>query len=149
MAYTLNGIGTKFYGIRDVREDNSYITTEWITILYVPIIPIRSFRVRPSSAPDHYQPFPVGIPIGTKHYLRGRATLPDWRQVLSVYGFIILSAVWITVVVNATIAGCTYLSKNSYANAAVIFGVIFPILVIGPLALLPRIFRARASRRSV
>ena len=45
MAYTLNGIGTTFYGQRDFQPDGSYLTTEWLVFLYVPLIPIRSLRV--------------------------------------------------------------------------------------------------------
>src|SRR5262245_20240386 len=45
MPYTLNGIGTRFYGKRDLRPDGSYITTEWVTFAYVPLVPFRSFRV--------------------------------------------------------------------------------------------------------
>jgi len=46
MPFTFNGFGTKFYGNRDVAEDGSYVTTEWITALYVPLVPLRSYRVR-------------------------------------------------------------------------------------------------------
>jgi hypothetical protein len=46
MAYILNGIGMTFYGKRDFRGDGSFITTEWVTFLFVPLIPFRSFRVR-------------------------------------------------------------------------------------------------------
>ena len=46
MPYTLNGIGTIFYGKRDFRADGTYITTEWITVVYFPLIPFRSLRVR-------------------------------------------------------------------------------------------------------
>jgi hypothetical protein len=47
MAYTFSGIGATYYGKRDVSDNGSYITTEFIVILCFPIIPIRSFRVLP------------------------------------------------------------------------------------------------------
>jgi len=47
MPYTLNGFGTKYYGKRDPGQDGSYITTMWITALYVPIVPLGSYRVLP------------------------------------------------------------------------------------------------------
>jgi len=47
MPYTFNGCGTRYYGERERAEDGSYITTEWITFVYVPLLPIRSYRVLP------------------------------------------------------------------------------------------------------
>jgi hypothetical protein len=47
MPYTLNGFGTTYYGHRDPAEDGSYVTTLWITALYVPILPLGSHRVLP------------------------------------------------------------------------------------------------------
>lgn len=45
MAFTINGIGTTFYGQRDFRADGSYVTTEWFVILYLPVVPIKSLRI--------------------------------------------------------------------------------------------------------
>jgi hypothetical protein len=50
MPYTFNGCGTRFYGSRDKGEDGSYVCTEWITFVYIPLIPIRSLRVLPTNA---------------------------------------------------------------------------------------------------
>lgn len=47
MPYTLNGFGTKFYGKRDQAADGSYVTTKWVTALYIPVIPVGSYRVKP------------------------------------------------------------------------------------------------------
>lgn len=49
MPFTFRGCGTKFYGKRDEGPDGSYITTEWITLVYLPLIPLRSFRVCPTG----------------------------------------------------------------------------------------------------
>lgn len=46
MPSTVNGIGTMFHGKDEYESDGSYITTEWITVFWIPIIPIRSLRVR-------------------------------------------------------------------------------------------------------
>lgn len=43
---SLRGTGTMFYGECDYRQDGSYITTRWITLIYVPLWPISSHRVR-------------------------------------------------------------------------------------------------------
>jgi len=47
MPYTLNGFGTRYYGKRDQAEDGSYVTTQWVTALYLPLLPIGSYRVKP------------------------------------------------------------------------------------------------------
>lgn len=39
------GCGTKFYGAADKREDGSFVTTQWFCLLYLPLIPIQSYRV--------------------------------------------------------------------------------------------------------
>jgi hypothetical protein len=44
MAFTLNGFGTTYYGNRFL-PDGTYITTKWVVVLFVPIIPVGSFRV--------------------------------------------------------------------------------------------------------
>lgn len=49
MAFTFNGIGTKFYGKRDVGPDGSYVMTEWFVLIYLPIFPLRSLRVLPEG----------------------------------------------------------------------------------------------------
>ena len=46
MPYSVNGFGTTYYGHAEWRRDGSYITTEWIVFLFVPIIPLRSYRVK-------------------------------------------------------------------------------------------------------
>jgi hypothetical protein len=53
MAYTLNGIGTTFYGQRDFRADGTFITTEWLVLVYIPFIPFRSLRVRYQGPGKH------------------------------------------------------------------------------------------------
>ncbi|NJN24023.1 MAG: hypothetical protein HC810_06015 [Acaryochloridaceae cyanobacterium RL_2_7] len=62
MPFNVNGIGTTYYGRRDFRPDGSYVTTEWVIFLMLPIAPLRTFRVWPIAvetpswfAPDRYQ----------------------------------------------------------------------------------------------
>jgi hypothetical protein len=47
MPYTFNGFGTTYYGQRDAAEDGSYVTTLWVTALWVPLLPLASYRVLP------------------------------------------------------------------------------------------------------
>ncbi len=50
MADDLYGIGTKFYGKDNIRSDGSFTATKWIVIAYIPIVPLGSFYVRPTSS---------------------------------------------------------------------------------------------------
>lgn len=80
MPFTFNGCGTKFYGNRDKGEDGSHITTEWITLVYVPIIPIRSWRVLPVGQGTNY------VVHSSQSYRMLRVPL-CWPQIFHVYMF--------------------------------------------------------------
>lgn len=49
MAFSINGFGTTFYGQADFEPDGSYVTTKWIILCYLPVIPTGSLRVRYAS----------------------------------------------------------------------------------------------------
>jgi len=48
--FSWNGIGTALYGKK--RTTNGYISTKWLTILYVPVLPVRSYLVLGYTAGD-------------------------------------------------------------------------------------------------
>ena len=78
MPFTFNGIGTKYYGNRDVAPDGSYVTTEWIVFAYFPIAPIRSVRVWRTSKSTN------AIVYSSQGYMAQRMPL-CWPQVGNVY----------------------------------------------------------------
>jgi hypothetical protein len=39
------GCGVKFYGSVDRGPDGSYVTTKWVTLFYIPLFPLGSYRV--------------------------------------------------------------------------------------------------------
>lgn len=43
--YTVMGVGKTLYGKREVDADGSYIATKWFIYLFLPIIPLGSYRV--------------------------------------------------------------------------------------------------------
>jgi hypothetical protein len=44
--FSINGFGTKLYGKSNVNEvDNSYITTKFFVLFFIPIFPMGSYRV--------------------------------------------------------------------------------------------------------
>ena len=78
MAFTFNGIGTKFFGKSDEQLDGSYTATEWLVFLYFPLIPIRSFRLRPVSGGTY------AVVYASQKFQAQRIPL-QWKQVRSMY----------------------------------------------------------------
>jgi hypothetical protein len=79
MPTRINGIGTTLPGARDFRADGTYTTTEWATVLYVPLVPLRGLRILPVHKP--------GLQfLGSWKYHTIEESRPNLRQVLSVYG---------------------------------------------------------------
>lgn len=84
MATTIQGFGTSFVGQRDFLPDGSYVTTEWVVLLFVPVIPLRSLRVTKTTLEG-------GTPFYSKQSFIVRQQLPiHAKQVFCVYGFLAL-----------------------------------------------------------
>ena len=89
MAFTYNGFGTKYYGEANLRPDGSFITTEWITAAYVPLIPIQSFRLVRVRAED------VNVVVfQSKGYGVLEKLSIYWPQVGRIYAFVVGAAGW-------------------------------------------------------
>jgi hypothetical protein len=78
MPYTLNGFGTRYYGRREPGEDGSYVTTLWITALYIPVLPLGSYRVLPIGQGTNY------VVHSSQSYRVLRVPL-CWEQVWRIY----------------------------------------------------------------
>jgi len=79
VAYSINGFGTTYYGMRDFERDGSYITTKWVIAGTLPIFPVGSLRIRE----------------GRRGLTRQQMTLVeelnvDWWQVLMTYVYVYL-----------------------------------------------------------
>jgi hypothetical protein len=97
MAFTLNGIGTRYQGTRWL-PDGTYTTTKWFVLIYVPIIPLGSFRVLQASA--EYGSLPL-----SGQSLSVQAVPLDIGMVLRTYAWIV-----------GTIAALVLLSKIDRIN---------------------------------
>lgn len=96
---SLNGFGTKHYGQRDFRKDGSYVTTEWVVVAHIPIVPISSVRIlAPYRNEDELQ-----LPI-EKQYLVCDRTKPNLKQVAFVYAYMLIVIVWVVLVMRIAIA---------------------------------------------
>ena len=93
MAYTFNGMGTTFYGQRDFRVDGTHITTEWLVCFYVPLIPLRSLRVRYQGPGEHR--WHLGFGSSENYAVYEKRFPPHWRQVLCTYGYVALLVAWV------------------------------------------------------
>jgi hypothetical protein len=94
MPVTINGFGTTYYGERDYTENGSFITTEWITAGYIPILPLKSIRVARSQ-----QNVAIFVYTSEGYYLLEKVPL-CWPQVLSTYGFLLLGVLWLAAIVT-------------------------------------------------
>ena len=109
MPYSVNGIGTQYYGhadpipaapsthpliswLRD-RDDGheSWIVTEWVTFLWIPLIPLGSFRVWPVS----HEHSLIGNRSRTQYRVRTIGLY--WPQVVWGYAItaVLVSALWL------------------------------------------------------
>ena len=83
MPSSFNGTGTKYYGHALPLSDGSYVVTEWITLLWIPLIPLRSKRVwhvnyerRPWWDGRHITNFTVApVPLYIPHLLKVYGTI--------------------------------------------------------------------------
>jgi len=78
MALTFRGFGVMHYGRRDFGPDGSYVTTLWVVALYVPVIPLKSLRLRRTGETKFYG-------LRERPVFAKTDCAMDWTQVLCVY----------------------------------------------------------------
>jgi tetratricopeptide (TPR) repeat protein len=55
VLYTLNGVGSMFYGRRDYDPGTrSYVTNHWLTFLFFPVFPLGAYRVTDADSRSYY-----------------------------------------------------------------------------------------------
>jgi hypothetical protein len=79
MPKSFNGTGTMYYGQREVGPDGSYITTEWVTLAWIPLIPLKSYRVLPNGKGKNFAVYQ------SQGYSVRQVPLND-EQIRNVYG---------------------------------------------------------------
>jgi hypothetical protein len=80
--WSIYGFGTEYFSQRELRPDGSYVTTEFLTALDIPLVPLGSQRVR-EVGPASFGPGSVGWTSQQQYGVRAVPT--NWRQVLNVY----------------------------------------------------------------
>jgi hypothetical protein len=98
LAQTFNGFGTTIYGKRNLGPDGSFLTTKWVVLFWVPLIPLRSLRVKYVGLGDT-----MILPGWSRKYLILAESQPDVRQVLNIYSFMFsfVLGVWILESIHA------------------------------------------------
>jgi hypothetical protein len=83
LEVTIYGFGTSLYGKRDFHADGSYLTTRWVVFVWLPIVPVKSYRLRILDPSD---------PLAHRHwwsrsYLIEEVRPVNLKQAIFVYGF--------------------------------------------------------------
>ncbi|MGA9566550.1 MAG: hypothetical protein WBS19_13570 [Candidatus Korobacteraceae bacterium] len=79
MPFSVNGFGTTYYGHADPHQDDSYVATKWLIFLFIPIIPLGSYRIKLLSGG-----------VVRKDYHGYRVSL-HFRQVVTTYGIALVA----------------------------------------------------------
>lgn len=139
MPFRLNGFGTAFCGQCDFRPDGSFITTKWITAAYVPIIPLRSFRLVRAASRDENLVFyrSEGYNILEKLPVR-------WPQVFRIYLFMACAVAWWIFLIWLFLFKIAFMS-GSNVSAMMLLMLLFVCLMGMPLIGVLWLFRKRAA----
>jgi hypothetical protein len=89
MPYSINGFGTKLLGERDFRQNGSYVTTQWVSIFWIPVLPLTSLRIRETGG------FEIIGFADLQYTVLEELPVLHMKQVLSVYLFGASFIVWL------------------------------------------------------
>ena len=126
MPFTLNGFGTAYYGEADPRPDGSFTTTEWITALYFPIVPLKSLRLTRAGKGD----INAVVFYSTNYVILEQKPI-HWAQVARVYLFVLVLGGWLAAISWLFFVKFAILDKS---GATVPF-LAFIFLAIAPYAI--------------
>jgi hypothetical protein len=91
MPLSFMGLGTTYYGQRAFRSDGTYLTTLWVIVLWLPVFPIWSFRVRdfgPEGKDSFYDDYADRYEV----VARERISAAQWVSVWGyLFGYLVLT----------------------------------------------------------
>jgi hypothetical protein len=153
MASLHNGAGTAYYGRSKERADGSFVTIEFFVFLYFPLIPLRSWRVRPIGPPteSYVRDWLRRIESASQKYLTIRQPL-NLRFVIAIYAVNLLKLLAILV---GTLLYCTaiivgiddILLTTGDLTAKLRSGGFVALVIVGTSSLLYWILLGRRPRR--
>ena len=118
--FSINGIGTSLYGKSELESDGSYVATKWFVFIFLPIVPLGSYRVMRGETSASMTAL-VGLPGANTQYEMVSIPL-NWKQIgqtyLAVLGaFVIIGIVTLEVVYFQTFYLLIFLSCLGYCYA--------------------------------
>lgn len=137
MPASFQGFGTAFVGQRDFWPDGSYITTEWHVYFFVPLIPIRSVRVK--AGPLRTTSLYVIGEMRREYVICDEQPI-NAKQVACVYGFLAFYAAWIFAAMAVGGMVGTFIAKSES------FAIIPVIVLLAVPWLVPWYLRERGKR---
>ncbi len=144
MPCSYMGCGTTFYGKRDFWPDGSYLTTEWFTLFLIPIMPLRSWRVKPVGVKSQYDVEGVFISAeARREFIVHSKQRPSPKQVAFTYLYVVGTIPYVAVV----LFGLEILIPQEETKGAVLCGSL-TILFWFCWGLLPLVVRYRARRKT-
>ena len=131
------GCGTKFYGSLEKLGDGSYITTKWITLFYIPILPVGSCRVIKRNSAIYNAGYVIteSTEFSILEFLR-----LNLLQVISVYAAIFIICAWAAMFISVA------------AHVDIDNNMVLQIVMISTLILSPGIsfvYARKANRNPV
>jgi len=139
MAKSIQGFGTTFYGKRDFRSDGTYITTKWFILFFIPIIPIRSFRVRYQGHSSKMEGLSAK---SSERYVIYEETTPNWKQGFFTYGFMCFFFLWGMYFTPWLLFKC----KLSYLISDTMIPYLLMLFIFMP-SIIPYLLRRNARQR--
>lgn len=129
VARATNGFGTKIYGKRDFWQDGSYIATKWVILFWIPLVPLKSIRVK-EVGPSHILPAWFTQDRGSTQYLVYSRQPLNLKQIAFIYSYLLLLI-------------------GGFSAIAILDGSLWfvPPLILSPVLVLPWFFRRHARER--
>lgn len=90
--YTINGVGTKLHGQSPMAGSRGYIATKWIVILFLPVLPVRSYQVFGEHLDAEDKKYYDMEPLDHLHWEQIRETFWQFR-----WTYLLLALLWIGV----------------------------------------------------
>ena len=88
--YTINGVGTKLHGQSPMPGSRGYIATKWIVILFLPILPVRSYQVFTEHFDAMNKKYYDMQPVDHLNWAQIRETLWQFR-----WAYMLIALLWI------------------------------------------------------
>jgi hypothetical protein len=129
VASSLNGFGTTIYGKRDFWPDGSYIATKWVILFWIPLVPLRSMRLKK---------------VGSSGILPGWFTQDRWHTQYLVYSRKPLNLNQVALIYSYVLLLIGGLSAIANLDGSLWF---VPPMIFLPVLILPWFFRRNARER--